>query len=116
MSKIPDFSKVSLEDGAAPATLNDWRALVGDAELDEGSNQEAIELAGFLGLSRLTMVVVDNASASYRDRGHLGRRLELEGWRTETVDGRDHGQLRQALWARSDRPSAVVAEVEEKWS
>lgn len=90
--------------------------LVGDAELDEGSNQEAIELAGFLGLSRLTMVVVDNASASYRDRGHLGRRLELEGWRTETVDGRDHGQLRQALSARSDRPSAVVAEVEEKWS
>lgn len=90
--------------------------LVGDAELDEGSNQEAVELAGYLGLSGLTMVIVDNASASYRARGHLTRRLGLEGWRAETVDGRDHEQLRRALSERGDRPSAVVAEVEEKWS
>src|SRR5579864_2022352 len=34
--------------------------LVGDAELEEGSNWEAVQLAGRLGLGRLTAVVVDN--------------------------------------------------------
>ena len=90
--------------------------LVGDAELDEGSNQEAIELAAFLALDNLTLVVVDNASASYRERGHLALRLSLEGWRTHVVDGRDHRALEQALSERDVRPTAVVAEVEEKWS
>jgi transketolase len=42
--------------------------LVGDAELDEGSNSEAIQLAGALGLDRLTTVVIDNASTSYHCR------------------------------------------------
>ncbi|MGA6156259.1 transketolase [Stenotrophomonas sp. NPDC087984] len=35
--------------------------LVGDAELDEGSNHEAIAYAGAVGLERLHTVVVDNA-------------------------------------------------------
>src|SRR6185503_16232962 len=39
--------------------------LVGDAELDEGSNWEAVQLAGRLGLGRLTTVVVDNRSSTY---------------------------------------------------
>ena len=39
--------------------------LVGDAELDEGSNHEAVELAAALGLDALTVVVVDNRSSSY---------------------------------------------------
>src|SRR6476469_4232849 len=34
--------------------------LVGDAELDEGSNWEAVQLAGRLALGRLTAIVVDN--------------------------------------------------------
>src|SRR6478736_5735321 len=37
--------------------------LVGDAELEEGSNFEAIQLAGRLGLGRLMVVVVDNGSS-----------------------------------------------------
>src|SRR6476661_475654 len=39
--------------------------LVGDAELDEGSNHEALELAPALALEALTVVVVDNRSTSY---------------------------------------------------
>src|SRR6478735_4979650 len=39
--------------------------LVGDAELEEGSNFEAIQLAGRLGLGRLMVVVVDNDSSTY---------------------------------------------------
>src|SRR5690242_13168266 len=38
--------------------------LLGDAELDEGTNQEAIVAAARFGLDELTAVVVDNQSAS----------------------------------------------------
>ncbi len=87
--------------------------LVGDAELDEGSNHEAVELAGALGLANLTVVVVDNASTSYHRPGLLARRFATEGWRTREVDGRDHAALREAL-LDVDGPSAVVAHVGPK--
>ena len=54
--------------------------LVGDAELDEGSNHEAIEFAGAAGLDALHVVVVDNASASYGWPGGVGARFAAEGW------------------------------------
>lgn len=87
--------------------------LVGDAELDEGSNHEAIALAGRLGLDRLTAVVVDNRSASHGWPGGVASRFEIEGWSSATVDGRDHDALEAALTApRTGRPSVVVAVVE----
>lgn len=89
--------------------------LVGDAELDEGSNHEAIELAAALGLDGLTVVVVDNASATYRAPGRIEQRFAVEGWHAVRVDGRDHAALRRALSTTTQgRPSVVVAEVEEK--
>jgi transketolase len=88
--------------------------LVGDGELDEGTNHEAIELAGALGLGNLTVVVVDNASATYNRRGQIEPRFANEGWATSVVDGRDHAQLAAALGIRAaDRPTAVIAEVQE---
>ncbi|QWZ08170.1 transketolase [Nocardioides panacis] len=89
--------------------------LVGDAELDEGSNAEAVELAGALGLDALTVVVVDNASTSYHRPGVIAGRFAHEGWDTAVVDGRDHEALERALTrTRTGRPDVVVAEVEEK--
>jgi transketolase len=86
--------------------------LVGDGELDEGSNHEAIALAGRLGLDRLTTVVVDNSSASLGWPGGIARRFEVEGWHTTTVDGRDHDALYRAFTAdHPARPSAVVATI-----
>src|SRR3954451_4580191 len=87
--------------------------LVGDAELDEGSNHEAIELVGALGLRNLTVVVVDNASSTYNRPGQVERRFHTEGWPTHAVDGRDHAQLREAL-RDHERPTVVVAHVERK--
>jgi transketolase len=87
--------------------------LVGDAELDEGSNHEAIELVGALGLRNLTVVVVDNASSTYNRPGLVERRFRTEGWSTHAVDGRDHAQLREALRTQN-RPTVVVAHVERK--
>jgi transketolase len=87
--------------------------LVGDAELDEGSNHEAIELAAALGLCALTVVVVDNRSSSYAVPGRIEQRFAVEGWHAVTVDGRDHAVLEKALSHREvDRPNVVVATVE----
>ncbi|MGI5130100.1 thiamine pyrophosphate-dependent enzyme [Pseudonocardia sp. CA-107938] len=89
--------------------------LVGDAELDEGSNVEAIQFAGRAGLDRLTAVVVDNDSSTTGWPGGVAARFAVEGWSTVDVDGRDHDALERAFAAGSgDRPHAVVAHVERK--
>jgi transketolase len=86
--------------------------LVGDAELDEGSNWEAVALAGRRGLGRLSVVVVDNRSATYLWPRGIGARFELEGWSAATVDGRDHDAIESAFAAATgERPHVVVAEV-----
>ena len=54
--------------------------LVGDAELDEGSNHEALELAARpVGLDALTVVVVDNRSSQLRRAGPDRRPLRRRG-------------------------------------
>ncbi|HEY3711409.1 MAG TPA: thiamine pyrophosphate-dependent enzyme [Amycolatopsis sp.] len=89
--------------------------LVGDAEFDEGSNHEAVVLAGRLGLEQLTAVVVDNQSSSHGWPGGIARRFEVEGWETRVVSGRDHEALYGAFTAaHPGRPLAVVAIVEPK--
>lgn len=89
--------------------------LVGDAELDEGSNHEALELAAALALDQLTVVVIDNRSSSYAVPGRIEQRFAVEGWHAVTVDGRDHEVLEKALSYRAfDRPNAVIATVEEQ--
>jgi transketolase len=89
--------------------------LVGDAELDEGSNHEAMAFAGRVGLDGLTCVAVDNQSSSYGWPGGVAARFELEGWSTATVNGRDHAGLERAFNAEhAGRPHAVVAVVERK--
>jgi transketolase len=89
--------------------------LVGDAELDEGSNHEAIAFAGRAGLDNLAVVAVDNQSSSYGWPGGLASRFALEGWSSTTVDGRDHAALERAFKVdHVGRPHAVVAVVESK--
>ena len=91
--------------------------LVGDAELDEGSNFEAIQYAGRAGLSGLSAVVVDNGSASHGWPGGIAGRFAAEGWAAVDADGRDHDDLERAFrTAHPDRPLAVVAHVEPKGS
>jgi transketolase len=86
--------------------------LVGDAELDEGSNWEAVQLAGRLALGRLTVVVVDNRSSTYHWPEGVDARFALEGWSAARVDGRDHDALERALAGNPARPDVVVAEVQ----
>jgi transketolase len=89
--------------------------LVGDAELDEGTNHEAIAYAGATGLGALTAIVVDNQSATHGWAGGIAARFSVNGWSTATVDGRDHAALEAALTKRlPGRPHVVVAVVEPK--
>jgi transketolase len=106
--------------------------LLGDAELDEGSNHEAIAYAGATGLDALTAIVVDNQSATHGWPGGIASRFTVNGWSASTVDGRDHDAIEAALRERNGesgpaasgaarrpgavpgRPHVVVAVVEPK--
>ncbi|MBB4685106.1 1-deoxy-D-xylulose-5-phosphate synthase N-terminal domain-containing protein [Amycolatopsis jiangsuensis] len=89
--------------------------LVGDAELDEGSNHEAIVVAGRMGLDNLTTVLIDNQSSTHGWPGGIARRFEIEGWAVRTVSGRDHEALYDAFTTdHAGRPLAVVAVVAPK--
>jgi transketolase len=83
--------------------------LVGDGELDEGSNHEAIALAGRFHLDRLTAIAIDNGSSSHGWPGGIANRFAVEGWHTTTVDGRDQDALHAAFTASHDGPHAVIA-------
>ncbi|WP_018349157.1 thiamine pyrophosphate-dependent enzyme [Longispora albida] len=88
--------------------------LLGDAELDEGSNHEAIAFAGAVGLDNLTVIVIDNQSASHGWAGGIASRFAVNGWTTSTVNGRDLDAIEAALTPLSRRPHAVTAIVEPK--
>jgi len=89
--------------------------LVGDAELDEGSNSEAIVYAGAVGLPNLTVIAVDNQSASHGwGAGGIEAHFAASGWSAVRVGGRDHNALYRALTVCPGRPHLVVATVERK--
>ena len=71
--------------------------LIGDGELDEGSNLEAIQYAARAGLGRLTAVVIDNESAKHGWPGGIAARFEVEGWRATDLDGHNRCALEAAF-------------------
>ena len=89
--------------------------LVGDAELDEGTNAEAIAFARAAGLGHLMVVVIDNRSSTHGWPGGIASRFAVEGWAAHEADGRDHNVLEAAFRDNQpDRPTAIVAVTEDK--
>jgi transketolase len=87
--------------------------LLGDGELEEGSNHEAIAVGARLSLDSLTAIVVDNDNAELRWPGGLATRFEVEGWHVATVAAHDHATLARALALRSKgAPNLVVARMQ----
>src|SRR5436309_1205955 len=82
--------------------------LTGDAELNEGSNWEAVMHAGSARLDNLTLIIVDNRSSNV-ELGEIALKLVTFRWDALTVDGRDHDELRVAYRRRVEGPTAVVA-------
>ena len=86
--------------------------LMGDGELDEGSNAEAIAYAGRARLDALHVVLIDNHSATQGWPGGMEERFRIEGWSCARVDGRDHQAIEDAYREKhSGRPRLVVADV-----
>jgi len=103
--------RLTRPDGTSPRVF----VLAGDAELDEGSNHEAIAFAGRAGLDTLHAIVVDNASATHGWPGGIEARFAIESWSVARTDGRNHAALEAALTApHPGRPHLVVAAVEPK--
>ncbi|WP_412747668.1 transketolase [Krasilnikovia sp. M28-CT-15] len=87
--------------------------LLGDAELDEGANHEAIAYAYAARLGGLTAIVIDNQSATHGWPGGLAGRFV--GWSASVVDGYDHDAIAHALNSHDGlRPHVVVATVAPK--
>ena len=95
-----------------------WQTYVvlGDGELQEGSNWEAIMFAGHKGLSNLTAIVDRNRlqqGARTEDTNRLeplADKWRAFGWEVLELDGHDHNALYAAFTApRDDRPRCVIA-------
>jgi transketolase len=92
--------------------------VLGDGEMQEGSNWEALMAAAHHGLSRLTAVVDRNRlqqGARVDDTNSLeplADKLRAFGWEVVEVDGHDHGALVDVFAgvpAASGKPTAVIA-------
>ena len=92
--------------------------VLGDGELNEGSNWEAILSAPAFKLGNLVAVVDRNGIQANRRTEDLMPLEDLEakwrafGWRAETVDGHDVGELDRVLTEPEqprDKPLAVIA-------
>ncbi|MFZ1995178.1 MAG: transketolase [Solirubrobacteraceae bacterium] len=92
--------------------------LVGDGELQEGSNWEALMSAGHRGLERLTVIVDRNGlqqgAPTEETSGlePLADKARAFRWGVTEVDGHDHGALLdlfESLPAEPGRPSFVIA-------
>ena len=95
--------------------LTDQRVfvLVGDGELNEGSNWECMLLAPKLGLGNLTLLLVDNHS-TLRHGAPWQPKFEAFDWMVKQVDGHDMDALERAFVERDPvRPGVVIADIPE---
>lgn len=103
---------------AAQLLRQPWRTFVvlGDGELQEGSNWEAAMYASHRGLGSLTAVVDRNrlqqgaGTADTNELDPLDDKWRAFGWEVVEVDGHSHAELLQALSAPPGaRPRFVIA-------
>jgi transketolase len=92
--------------------------MVGDGELQEGQNWEALQAARHQRADGLTVIVDRNELQSDKPTeeilalGDLEAKLSAFGWHVVSCDGHDHGELHDAFVAgrgADNRPHAIVA-------
>jgi transketolase len=92
--------------------------LLGDGELQEGSNWEALLAGGHRGLDRLTVIIDRNGlqqGAGTEETSRLeplSEKARAFGWEVGEVDGHDHGALLdlfESLPIRRGKPNFVIA-------
>lgn len=90
--------------------------VAGDGCLMEGISQEAIDMAGHLGLGRLIVMWDNNAITIDGDTNvststNQPARFEASGWHVQSVDGHDHDAIAAAIEAAqkvTDKPSMIA--------
>ena len=80
--------------------------LVGDGELDEGSNHEAIAFAGRAGSGQLHRGRRGQCLGQHGWPGGIETRFGLEGWSAARADGRDHAALEAGAHRAAPGPAA----------
>ncbi len=92
-------------------------AIVSDGDLMEGVASEAASYAGYLGLGNI-IYLYDNNHITIEGNTELtfsedvAKRFEAYGWHTIQIDGRDHGQIENAIRAgqlEKDKPTLILA-------
>lgn len=94
----------------------------GDGCLMEGISEEAISLAGTLGLNKL-IVFWDNNNITIDGTVDLAnatdqlKRFEAAGWNTIDIDGHNYGQIAAAIdqAQKSDRPTLIACKTTIGW-
>lgn len=89
--------------------------IAGDGCLMEGISQEAISIAGHLGLKNLIVLWDDNAisidgDVALASSENMKLRFEACGWKVLQIDGHDFDQIRNALQAaqNADKPVMIA--------
>lgn len=92
--------------------------IVGDGEMDEGSNWEALLFAAHHHLDNLCVIIDYNKIQSYGNTNEvinlepLAGKLEAFNWNVINIDGHNHQQLRQAFEQfkhTQEKPTVVIA-------
>ena len=89
--------------------------LLGDSEMAEGSNYEAMQLASFYGLGNLTAIVDINRLGQSKETmlGHHAmiykKRFEAFGWKAIIVEGHNVNEVLSALKKKSKVPKVILA-------
>ena len=105
---------------AAKREKREWRTycMVGDGELDEGANWEAILFSAHHKLDNLCLIVDCNRiqglgyTRNVLDLGSLKEKFNAFNWGVIDVDGHDHTSIRFAFErakATKGRPSVIIA-------
>ena len=96
----------------------DIYCILGDGELDEGQNWEAIMLASKYKLSNLIAIVdrnkiqIDGATEEVMPLANLSHKFESFNWHVEEINGHDFNEINTAILnakQEKGRPSVIIA-------
>lgn len=83
--------------------------IVGDGELNEGSNWEAMLFASRVSLDNICCIVDNNGSVD--NMQGIAQKFQSFGWETKTINGHDEEQIRDAFNVkRGEKPYAIIAD------
>ncbi len=89
--------------------------ILGDGEMDEGSNWEALMFAAHHQLNNLCIIVDRNNLQSMDTTENtlalepLAEKIQAFGWKVQEVDGHDHIALNKAFNASTSTPLCIIA-------